>query len=186
MRIRSITYFVHPRWPINELILQKAGIFSRHARDTFEKAGFAVQSVRLATPPFHEFLSPEDNLGAVMKISVLAHSEGFDYVSFGPAVPDNIESYGTIPEMLSNSSMLFLSGHLTTPMGAISLSAVRACAEVIHRAASIEKNGFANLRFAALANVGPWSPFFPAAYHKGKKPAFALAIEGADLAVEAF
>ena len=186
MRIRSITYFVHPRWPINELILQKAGIFSRHTRDTFEKAGFAVQSVRLATPPFHEFLSPEDNLGAVMKISVLAHSEGFDYVSFGPAVPDNIESYGMIPEMLSNSSMLFLSGHLTTPMGAISLSAVRACAEVIHRAASLEKNGFANLRFAALANVGPWSPFFPAAYHKGKKPAFALAIEGADLAVEAF
>ena len=186
MRVRSITYFTNPHWPISELRLQRAGIFGRHAKDTFGKAGFAVQSVRLATPPFHEFLSPEDNLEAVTKISVLAHSEGFDYVSFGPAFPDNIKSYRAIPEMLANSSMLFLSGHLTTPKGAISLPAARACAEVIHRAAFLEKNGFANLRFTALANVGPWSPFFPAAYHQGKKPAFALAIEGADLAVEAF
>ncbi|MEA3327728.1 MAG: DUF711 family protein [Chloroflexota bacterium] len=186
MRIRSITYFANPHWPINELRLQKAGIFGRHARDTFEKTGYTVQTVRLATPPFHEFLSPEDNLRAVTKISVLAHSEGFEYVSFGPAVPDNIKSYRTIPEMLAQSSIVFLSGHLTTPKGAISLSAARACAEVIHRAASLEKNGFSNLRFAALANVLPWSPFFPAAYHQGTKPAFALAMEAADLAVSAF
>ena len=186
MRIRSITCFVHPRWPINELILQKTGIFARHARDTFEKAGFIVQTVRLATPPFHEFLDLEDYRNAVTKISVLAHSEGFEYVSFGPAAPGNLKSYDSIPEMLSNSSMLFLSGHLTTYEGTISLPAVRKCAEVIHNVKSLEKDGFANLRFAALANVNPWSPFFPAAYHQGKGPAFALAVEGADLAVEAF
>jgi len=186
MRIRSITYFIHPHWPINELILQKAGIFIRHARDTYEKAGFTVQTLRLATPPFHEFLSPDDYLRAVTKMSFLAHSEGFEYISFGPAAPGNVESYDSIPEMLSNSSILFLSGHLTTPEVKISLPAVRACAEVIRNAAPLEKNGFANLRFAALANVDPWTPFFPAAYHKGKKPAFALAVEGADLAVEAF
>jgi len=186
MRIRSITYFVHPRWPISELILQKAGIFARHARDTFEKAGFTVQTVRLATPPFHEFLDPEDLTEAVTKISVLAHSEGFEYVSLGPAVPEKRDTYSSIPEMLSNSSMLFLSGHLTTSERKISLPAVRACAKVIHDVVPLEKDGFANLRFAALANVAPWAPFFPAAYHQGKQPAFALALEGADLAVEAF
>ncbi len=186
MRIRSITNFIHPRWPISELILQKAGIFSRHAKATFEKAGFPVQTVRLATPPYHQFLDPEDYLNAVNRLSVLAHSEGFEYVSFGPAAPGNLESYEVIPGMLSNSSMLFLGGHLTTPEGKISLPAVRACAEVIHNVVPLEKDGFANLRFAALANVNPWSPFFPAAYHEGKQPAFALAIEGADLAVEAF
>jgi hypothetical protein len=57
---------------------------------------------------------------------------------------------------------------------------------VIHQAATLEANGFANLRFAALANVPPWAPFFPAAYHQGKSPAFALALEAADLAVSAF
>jgi uncharacterized protein (UPF0210 family) len=57
---------------------------------------------------------------------------------------------------------------------------------VITRTATIDPNGFANLQFAALANVPPGSPFFPAAYHEGDEPAFAVAVEAADLAVSAF
>ena len=49
-----------------------------------------------------------------------------------------------------------------------------------------EPNGFANLYFTALANVGPGSPFFPAAYHDGGAPGFAFATEAAGLAVTAF
>jgi len=186
MRIRSITCFVHPRWPISENILQKAGIFARHAKSAFENAGYQVQTLRLATPPFPEFLAPENILHSLTRISMMAHGEGFDYVSLGPAQTNDMESYTLIPELLSKSSMIFCSGHLTTPEGEICLPAVRACAEVIQRAAHLEKDGFANLRFTALANVQPWSPFFPAAYHQIGNPAFALAIEGADLAVNAF
>jgi uncharacterized protein (UPF0210 family) len=68
----------------------------------------------------------------------------------------------------------------------LNLSVVRACAEVIVRCASIEPNGFANLQFAALANVEAGAPFFPAAYHRGDETAFAIATEAADLAVQAF
>jgi hypothetical protein len=88
--------------------------------------------------------------------------------------------------MLANSGHLFFSGHLTTSSGEVSLAAVRACAEVIHESADLEKDGFANLRFAALANVPPYAPFFPAAYSEGKTSGFALALEAADLAVSAF
>ena len=186
MKIRSITYFVHPRWPISELILQKAGIFCRHARDAFTKAGYPVQTVRMATPPFPEYLTSEDYANATTRIEVMAHSEGFEYVSMGPASTNDLRTYEAIPNLLANSGNLFFSGHLTTPKGEISLKAVRACAEVIVRSAPLEKNGFANLRFAALANVPPWAPFFPAAYHQGKSPAFGLALEAADLAVTAF
>lgn len=186
MRIRSITCFIHPRWPLNGLVLQKAGIFAQQAKHAFETAGYPVQTVRLATPPFPEFLESQDYANAAAQIEILAHSEGFDYVSLGPALPSIPESYQVIPELLSNSGNLFLSGHLTTPQGQISLPAVRACAEVIQHTAPITENGFANLRFAALANVPPWAPFFPAAYHQGKTSAFALALEAADLAVSAF
>ena len=186
MRIRSITYFVHPRWPISELVLQKGGIFTRHARDSFEKSGYEVQSVRLATTPFPEFLPIQDKRNAVTQMEVLAHSEGFDYVSLGPALPNRIETYQAIPEMLANSGNLFFSGHLTNPRKEISLPAIKACAEIIHHTAPLEQGGFANLRFAALANVPPSVPFFPAAYHQGKTPAFGLALEAADLAVKAF
>jgi len=186
MRIRSITVFLHPRWPISELALQKAGIFAQHAQKTFQDAGYEVQTIRLATPPWHTFLVPEDYAQMVAALGFLAHAEGFEYISLGPAVPDKLDTYAAIPELLPKSSNAFFSGHLTTPEGQISLPAVKACAEVIHRATPLEKNGFANLRFAALANVSPWAPFFPAAFHKGKAPAFALALEAADLALDAF
>ena len=186
MRIRSITCFIHPRWPLSELVLQKIGIFAQHAKQAFESAGYPVQTLRMATPPFADFLVPEDYSQAAARIAVFAHSEGFEYVALGPALPHKPDSYRIIPELLGNSGNLFFSGHLTTPQAQISLPAVHACAEVIHRAAPLENNGFANLRFAALANVPPWAPFFPAAYHQGKAPAFALALEAADLAVSAF
>ena len=186
MRIRSITCFIHPRWPLSELVLQKAGIFAQHAKQAFETAGYPVQTLRMATPPFADFLVPQDYTHAAARIEVFAHSEGFEYVALGPALTHKPDSYRNIPELLANSGSLFFSGHLTTHQAQISLPAVRACAEVIHQAAPLEKDGFANLRFAALANVPPWAPFFPAAFHQGKAPAFALALEAADLAVSAF
>jgi uncharacterized protein (UPF0210 family) len=70
--------------------------------------------------------------------------------------------------------------------GGISLPAVKACARVIEQAAPVTADGFTNLRFAALANVAPFSPFFPAAYADGSQPAFGLAIEAADIALDAF
>jgi hypothetical protein len=80
---------------------------------------------------------------------------------------------------------VFVSGILSAVDTGISLAAVRACAENIHAIADLSPDGFANLRFAALANVAAGSPFFPAAYHNADMPAFALAMEAADLAVQA-
>jgi len=65
------------------------------------------------------------------------------------------------------------------------LAAVRRCAEIIQQVGAIHPDGFANLRFAALANVPPGVPFFPAAYHAPSDIAFALATEAADLTVTA-
>ena len=68
----------------------------------------------------------------------------------------------------------------------ISLQAIKACAKIIQQASTITPDGFANLRFAALANVKAGAPFFPAAYWDQDQPAFAIATEAADLAVNAF
>ncbi len=107
-------------------------------------------------------------------------------MSLGPALPDHTGSYPLIPEALGATQNAFFGGMMTLPGGGVSLPAVRCCAEVIARAAPLSPDGFANLRFAALANVPAGSPFFPAAYHAGGEPAFALALQAADLAVEAF
>jgi len=76
---------------------------------------------------------------------------------------------------------------LTDSQGNISLPAVRACAEVMVKNAAVTPDGFTNLRFAALANVPAFTPFLPAAYHQlGESPACAIAVECADLVINAF
>ena len=68
----------------------------------------------------------------------------------------------------------------------IHLEAIRRTAQIVREIAHTTDQGFGNLRLAMLANVGPHSPFFPAAYHDGGPPAIAIATESADLAVAAF
>jgi uncharacterized protein (UPF0210 family) len=192
MKIRSITYLCDPQWPLEDDILKGAGEFIDVARPTFESAGFEVQTARLATTPFPSLL----NLGSKKPVSeVVEFSQaleamvtplGFDYIAIGPAQPEIPDSYAIIPDVLAATQNVFASGVMSSPEVGISLPAVKACAEIIHRLGPADPNGFANLYFTALANVGPGSPFFPAAYHGGGAASFAIATEAADLAVDAF
>ena len=193
MKIRSITCFLDPGWPLNLEVLSCAGEFITAAVPAFETAGYEVQTCRLATPSFTRLLKTLE-VDQVVEFAVTlestARAHGYSYLSLGPALPDVPSSYAVIPPVIAATRNVFLSGMMTIPGGGISLPATRLCAEVIDRIAGIEPDGFANLRFAALANVPPGSPFFPAAYfdpeRMGAGIAFALAAEAADLAVEAF
>jgi hypothetical protein len=188
MNIRSITIFCDPGWPVREEVLQSAGRLIGAARPAFEAAGYTVQTTRLATVPFPILLKRRDIHEAVLLaqgLEELAGDLGFEYVSIGPALPGSPESYAVIPEVLAQTQSVFAAGLMTGGNERIDLKAVRACAQVIHRVAGRSSDGFANLRFAALACVGPGSPFLPAAYHDAVQTSFALALEAADLAVEA-
>ena len=189
MKIRSITYFLDTTYPLDKQALQRASAFLAAARPAFESAGYTVQTARLATIPFPLMLPKVDPAALVQlaqELEQAAAALGFDYVSLGPALPTDITTFAAIPAALAATQNAFFSGLLTTPAREVHLPAVRAAAQVIHQAAPISADGFANLRFAALANVPPGSPFFPAAYHLQVSPSFAIATEAADLAVEAF
>ena len=56
MKIRSITYFCNPDWPLDETKLQSAGRFLTEAKSAFEAEGDEVQTTRLATIPFPNLL----------------------------------------------------------------------------------------------------------------------------------
>lgn len=189
MKIRSITCFFNPGWPLQPSTIHRAGDFIQLARQAFIESGWDVETVRLATPPFPLFapgLGPEDLLHLAQSLEAQAAEQGFDYISLGPALPAHPPSYLIIPKLLGSTQNVFVSGMLTNGEK-VSLSAVKACADVIHRASRLGEEGFTNLRFTALANVPPGSPFFPGAYHEiGAEPAFAIATEAADLVVEAF
>jgi uncharacterized protein (UPF0210 family) len=184
MRIRSITYFLNPGWPVNSSLIDDAGKIVHSARSALVEAGFIVQSTRLATTPFSDLVSPGQAVEFSAKLEKIAVDAGFDYTALGPARTDHLDCYPAIPYILEATQSVFVSGEMTSAQG-ISLPSVRACASVIHAAAKVLPDGFANLRFAALANVQPGTPFFPAAYSAEGEPGFALAIESADMAVVA-
>ena len=74
--------------------------------------------------------------------------------------------------------------------GGASLEAIRAAAACVKALAAGTADGFGNLRFAAAANCPPHVPFFPASYYleddrNNGGPEFGLALEAADLAVQA-
>lgn len=187
MKIRSITYFFNPGWPLDESKFQAAGKFLAAAKSAFETAGYEVQTTRLATTPFPHLL--KDNIEETPKLAeaveALLLSIGVEYAALGPALPNFPASYEIIPEAIAHTQKIFFSGVMADKTG-IHPAAVRACAEIIVRCAPLDPNGFGNLYFAALAHVPPGAPFFPAAYHQGNGPIFAIATEAADLAVDAF
>jgi uncharacterized protein (UPF0210 family) len=188
MKIRSITYFLDPGWPLDQDQIKKAGDLIVSARTAFETGGYTVQSTRLASVSFAgrvPGLDPHEVVAFAQALEAVAGSLGFDYVSIGPALPQLPASYTAVPHVLEATQNVFVSGQMSTPDG-VSLQAVRACAEIIDAAATISPDGFGNLRFAATTNMPPDAPFFPAAYHSGEQPSFALAMEAADLAVDAF
>jgi len=188
MKIRSITYFSNLGWPLDETRMRSAGTFLANARKAYEDIGYEVQTTRLATTPFSHLLHNriEETPAYAEGMEALLPHIGAEYISLGPAFPDVPGSYQIIPEALAKTQHVFFSGMMADIQNGVSLAAVRACADVIVSAAGLSPDGFANLRFAALANVPSGAPFFPAAYHQGDRPAFAIATQAADLALEAF
>jgi uncharacterized protein (UPF0210 family) len=187
MKIRAITIFVSPSRAARDLA--PAARLGEEARRAFSAAGFTVQTVRLATSPFFAW-ADGDPVAAAARLEAEAAAAGFDYLSLGAANPSDLGQYALIAPILAATQNVFLTGHLTDARG-VSLPACRASAAVIRDAAAISPDGFGNLRFAALANVPAYTPFFPAAHAAPAAPgvpalAFALAMEAADLAVTAF
>ena len=186
MKIRSITCFCNPNQPEFNETIDSLVQLQQYCKNEFEKIGWEVQSTRLATIPFGQYTVPETAVPVIVELEKLAEEKGFSYLSVGPARLTHLDEYALIPDILAGTKNVFCSGFLTHHHRGISVEAARACAKVITDSANITPDGFANLRFCAISHVKPFTPFFPASYSYGCEPAFALAIQCADAALEAF
>src|SRR5688500_13889580 len=137
MKIRSITYFCNPKYPLEDQALQRAGQFLSDAKSAYEAAGYEVQTTRLATVPFPELLG-EKNINALPELAnhlaSIIQQVGIAYASLGPALPEMPRSYEVIPETIAAAQNMFFGGVMADSKlsdAKIYLSAIRACAEVI-------------------------------------------------------
>lgn len=190
MRIRSVTAFVDVTYPLEAGALAEAGEALRAVCQMLEAEGYEVQTVRAATQPFPTVLAEEGGPGKAVDLAkdleALAFVHEIDYLSLGPVrLNDAVAYVEAIPDVLAGTERVFASIEIANREEGINLSRLRRAADTVRRVAVLGMNGFANLRLAALANVQPWSPFFPAAYHQGGPARVAIATESADLAVAA-
>lgn len=189
MKIRSITSFYDPGAASAEYDLNNLAETSMAIRSAVNDHYLPVQSTRLATSPFPSYLSgqtPMDLVHFAITLERKSLELGWQYLAMGPALPDCSWSYRVIPEMIRATENSFFSAVIADRVKLYPAAALES-ARIIHQSAAISVDGFANLRFAALANLGPWTPFLPAAYHQsGELPAVSIAVECADAVVEAF
>ncbi|HET59158.1 MAG TPA: DUF711 family protein [Chloroflexi bacterium] len=194
MKIRSLTGFVRMQKEtgLSETAWEQLQLFTEKAAQAFADAGYNPQSYRLASNPFAQYLPLPDVESALARLSMIeknAVEAGFDYLSIGPASAEEPEAISFIGEAIAATEHVFASAHLDLQdQSGVSLTAVRNAALLIKQLSQVEPNGFGNLYFAALANVPGNIPFFPAGYADVRESAgaYALAMESADMAVEAF
>ncbi|HYF51679.1 MAG TPA: DUF711 family protein [Planctomycetota bacterium] len=185
MRIRSVTVFATAHE------LAKAGTLARAAAARLRDSGYTVQTVRGAVPPVPRWLSdrtPRAFLEQARELDQKASDAGLEYLSIGPLVTGRnpeCDLLPALPDALAMTQRIFANAFIGGRQGGVLGTVLSQVAEAILGISRQPASGFNNVRFAALANCGAGIPFFPAAYAPADGLSFALAMEAADMAVEA-
>jgi uncharacterized protein (UPF0210 family) len=184
-KIRTITAFI--RLDPAQYKQQVADTLKmlRNAKARYGLAGYEVQTIRITTQPFPEYthgMSKEAALALFHDLDALAKQEQVS-ISIGPALMTDKDDPGQadlLEEILGQSSNLYGSVVVAGSDG-VHWKSVHAAAEVIKYLEDHGDKGLGNFRFAAIANVQAYTPFYPASYHQGLGHQFAIAFESANV-----
>jgi uncharacterized protein (UPF0210 family) len=184
IKVRCITAFVRIDRGSYQLQLAEAVKFLKIAQTTFESRGFTVQTLRIATQPFPEYiqgLSRDEALQFFKDLDGLAQMQHV-VVSIGPAYlsgQDGDAQADLLADILKNAKSLYGSVYVTNDAG-VNWPAVQAAARVMKKLSDSTLHSEGNFHFTALASVPQATPFFPAAYLAGLGHQFAVGLESAD------
>jgi uncharacterized protein len=185
LRVRTITAGVPLRNPRALAPIDAAlGVLER-ARQRFVEEGYEVQTLRITTPPF---LAQAD---ARTRDAALAPLQALDdvttarevRVSIGPVLSEDrldLQLVAWTAELIRTTKNLNATVSVTSPERGVSPAAATVAARIMADLAGTTSGGIGNFRFAAIANVRPGTPFFPAGYHDGPD-ALAVGMEAAGL-----
>jgi uncharacterized protein (UPF0210 family) len=183
MRIRTITTGFNLKAPIQEKQIEKIAFFTREAKEVYENAGFIVQTVRVATQPWEEYFSSKRQIMDLAKrLEELTQKHQIDYFNMGTT--KDVKNMPLAYDLIKNTKCGFCTVRVSDEKN-IDIEAARRAARIIKRLSVLDPDGFTNLRFAAIFNTKPGSPFYPGAFHRGPV-SFAVGTENSDLVYKAF
>lgn len=186
MKIRAITTGISLQSAKEQEKIQEAAKFNQKAQEFFQTQGYEVQTIRIATNSWEEYLpglSTAEIISEIQAIEQLCQTLNINFLSIGHATKS--ENIAIIPDINQNTSIIYCSSKIGDWKNGMSLENITQSAKTIKRISQETENGFGNFRYCAWANCKAGIPFFPASYHKGKI-SFAIGLECSDLVMEAF
>ncbi len=189
-KIRTITAFITLDRTRYQIDFSDAVEFLRKAQLGFERNGYTVETLRIATQPFPEYtngMTHDEVIRFFKNLDGIAQQNKIR-VAIGPAYiggDDGELQAALLADILQNTKALWGTVIVTNKSG-VNWPAVHAAARVIKQLAEHTEHSEGNLRFAAIANVPAYSPFFPAAYHTGGGKQFAVGLESANTFTAAY
>jgi len=188
-KVRTITAFIRLDTTQYKQQVTDTLTMLRNAKARFELAGYEVQTIRISAQPFPEYthgMSKQAILAFFHDLDNLAKQENF-IASIGPALmseKDDPAQAEVLAEILGLTNNLHGSIVVAGDDG-VHWKAVRAAADVMKYLEDHTGHSLGNFRFAAIANVPAYTPFYPASYHQGLGRQFAIALESANVVAAA-
>jgi uncharacterized protein (UPF0210 family) len=189
-KVRAITAFVHIDREHYQQQLSDAATMLRAARKHFQSDGWEVETVRITTQPFPEYvkgLRHDDALTFLMTLDAMAEKEDF-LLAIGPAMTHDDDSPAMVDllgELLSRAKVINATALIAGDDG-IHWRAVRATARMIKYIEEHSPQSQGNFSFTAAAMMPEYAPFYPASYHTGPGHKFAVGLESANVVDHAF
>lgn len=189
-RIRTITAGLNMNSSADLGEAAEAVGFLRSARSAYEKQGYEVQTLRLATQPMWQYLPDWTNsksLSTIKELDRFAVDNNVS-ISIGPVNSDNSyhpEFADWATELIRQTNNLSFTVNMASTEGGIHHKSIKAAAEAILTIGRGTEGGVGNFRFAANAFTPPGTPFFPAAYFDNGR-SFSLGLETPNLLKAAF
>jgi uncharacterized protein len=188
-KIRAVTAFIRLARANYKSQIQDTLNFLHAAKAAFEKAGYEVETIRITTQPFPEYiqgLTDDEALALFRDYDGLAVTEGFD-AAIGPAMmkdTDDPRAAVLLGKIIANSKTLEGSVFIAGEDG-IHWKSIQAAAAVIKYLEQNTPHSQGTFNFTAAALVPSGTPFYPASYYTGDEEQFAIALESANVVAEA-
>jgi len=185
-----VTAFVHVDRRRFEAEISDALVMLRKAKATFEKAGYDVQTLRITTQPFPDYiqgLSRQEALAFFRSYDARAQKEGF-ISAIGPAMlgdNDDPQFAELLGDILASTSNLDASLIVAADDG-IHWKGVQTAAALVRFLSNRTPHSQGAFHFAAAAVVSPDTPFYPVSYHLSSARAFGVALQSANVVAEVF
>ena len=190
-KVRANTAFVRVERERAADELREAAAMLRGARASFQRDGWQVETVRVATQPFPEYtagLPRAETLAFLKELGTIAEKEQF-LLAIGPAMSRDDDDPGPLEvlgELLGSRVRIVNATTLVAADDGVHWKAVRAAARMVKYVAEHSADSQGNFAFTAAAMMPEYAPFFPAAYHRGAGRKFAVGLEGAGVVDRAF